>query len=72
MSTVTILDSRKRLNLAPFATSNVYLLTAEEDGRILLEPADVVSRIEKAALSNPEIVAALAEADSHPERAVEG
>jgi hypothetical protein len=62
MATIAQLDSRKRLNLAPYATSDIYLVTTEPNGRITLEPATVVSKIEQAVLSNPKIVDAVAAA----------
>ena len=62
MTTIAQLDSRKRLNLAPFAKSDFYLVTTEPSGRITLEPADVVSRLEQSVLENVRIMSAVAEA----------
>ena len=70
MTTFAQLDSRKRLNLAPFAKSEFYLITAESNGRITLEPANVVSQIEQSAKENPEIMAALAAHDANPDDVV--
>lgn len=53
------LDSRDRLNLAGRATSKVYLISEEPGGRIILDPATVVSNLEQRALANPAIVEAL-------------
>jgi hypothetical protein len=58
-TTFATLDSRKRLNLASFARSEVYILTAEPNGRIVLEPASVVSDIDRAIEASPAIMAAL-------------
>ncbi len=53
------LDSRDRLNLAGRATSKVYLIHEEPNGRIILEPASVVSNVEQRILANARIMAAL-------------
>lgn len=53
------LDSRDRLNLAGRATSKVYIIREEPNGRIILEPASVVSNLEQRVLANPRIVDAL-------------
>lgn len=53
------LDSRDRLNLAGRAISKVYLIQEEPNGRIILDPASVVSHIEQRILANSQIVAAL-------------
>ena len=53
------LDSRDRLNLAGRATSKVYLIHEEPNGRIILEPASVVSNLEQRVLTNPNIMAAI-------------
>ncbi len=55
------LDSRDRLNLAGRATSKVYLIHEEANGRIILEPASVVSTLEQRARANPAIMSALVE-----------
>lgn len=42
-------DSRKRVSLAPFAKHDLYLVHAEEDGTIVMVPAEVmpVTELEK-------------------------
>jgi hypothetical protein len=55
------LDGRDRLNLAGRATSKVYLIQEEANGRIILEPASVVSTLEQRARANPAIISALVE-----------
>lgn len=66
MTTIAQLDSRKRLNLAPYAPADLYIVTAEPSGRITLEPASVISRLEQDVLNNPKIMAEVAayQADS--------
>jgi hypothetical protein len=59
-TTFATLDNRKRLNLAQFARSDVYLITTEPNGRITLEPARVISDVDQDIQSSPEILAALA------------
>lgn len=59
ISNFATLDSRDRLNLAGRATSRVYLIQEEPNGRIILEPASVVSNVEQRMLANPQIVDAL-------------
>ncbi|AYG05554.1 hypothetical protein [Gryllotalpicola protaetiae] len=57
MTTIAQLDGRKRLNLAPYHPSDIYIVTAEDNGRITLEPATVVSALEQRVLNNPAIMA---------------
>lgn len=71
MSTIAHLDSRKRLNLAPFAKSDIYLVTTEPSGRITLEPAVVLSQLEQAALANPAIIEAVNAYHADPSDVVE-
>jgi hypothetical protein len=71
MATIAQLDSRKRLNLAPYSPSDIYIVTTEPNGRITLEPADVVSRLEQAVLSNPRIMAEVAAYHADPSDMVE-
>lgn len=40
------LDSRKRVSLAKIATADTYIVTAEPSGRIVLEPAVVMTEAE--------------------------
>lgn len=65
MSTINAfmtLDSRKRLNLATIATRDSYSVTREANGRIILEPAVVLTEDELRALQGPETRAAVAKA----------
>ncbi len=71
MTTIAQLDSRKRLNLASLASSDIYLVTAEPSGRIILEPAAVISRLEQAAMNNPDIAAAVAAYRDAPDDLIE-
>lgn len=54
-STFVVLDSRKRLNLASIATTASYLVTREPNGRIILDPAVVMTEQERAVLADPEV-----------------
>lgn len=67
-STYMTLDSRKRLNLATIATRNSYRVTREDSGRIILDPAIVLTEDELAALNDPETRAAAAAAATSTER----
>lgn len=71
MTTIAQLDSRKRLNLAPYSPSDIYIVTAEPNGRITLEPASVVSKFEQDVLSNPAIMAEVAGYLANPSDVVE-
>lgn len=70
MTNFAQLDNRKRLNLASVAKSDLYLITAEPSGRIILEPATIVSQLEQDFLSNPEALAAVDAYRSDPSRLV--
>lgn len=63
MSTASFvtLDSRKRLNLASFAPRESYKITAEKSGRIVLEPAVVLTEDELAVLSDTKTLALVEE-----------
>ncbi len=71
MTTIAQLDSRKRLNLAPFSPAELYIVTAEPSGRITLEPASVVSRLEQDVLNNPKIMSEVAGYHADPSDVVE-
>lgn len=71
MTTIAQLDSRKRLNLAPYAPHDLYIVTAEPNGRITLEPADVISKLERAVLDNPKIMAEVAAYQADPTDVIE-
>ena len=71
MTTIAQLDSRKRLNLAPYSPSDLYIVTAEPNGRITLEPADVISKLERAVLNNPKIMAEVAAYHADPSDVIE-
>ncbi|MGL4339627.1 MAG: hypothetical protein ACRCSP_04285 [Rhodoglobus sp.] len=66
MSTITQLDGRKRLNLAPYSPHDLYIVTVEPSGRIILEPADVISKLERRVLDNPKIMAEVAAYQANP------
>lgn len=71
MTTIAQLDSRKRLNLAPYAPADLYIVTAEPSGRITLEPASVISRLEQDVLNNPNIMAEVAAYQADPSDVIE-
>jgi len=52
MSTFQTLDSRKRINLATIATRDSYRVTLESNGRIILDPALVLTEDELAVLND--------------------
>lgn len=70
MTNFAQLDNRKRLNLASVAKSDLYLITTEPSGRIILEPASIVSQLEQDFLSNPEALAAVDAYHADPSRLV--
>lgn len=67
-SNFVTLDSRKRLNLAAIATRDSYRWTREDNGRIILEPAVVLSEDELAVLRDPDIRSAVEKARESTER----
>ena len=46
--TLAILDGRKRVSLAAFATTDTYLITTGSHGRIILDPAVILTAEEHA------------------------
>ena len=67
-STFMSLDSRKRINLASIATRDAYKVTREPSGRIVLDPAVVLTEDELAVLSDPVTRAAVEDASASTER----
>jgi hypothetical protein len=65
------LDSRKRLNLATIATTTQYLITTEESGRIILEPAVVMTQVERDYLTSSQTRAAVEAAAANPDDLVD-
>ncbi|WP_454140727.1 hypothetical protein [Microbacterium lacticum] len=68
MTTLIQVDGRKRVSLGKLAKHDQYLVTEDADGRIVLEPAVVLTVAEKNFLQDPELVAALQRSADHPER----
>ena len=64
MSTFQTLDSRKRINLATIATRESYRVTREVSGRIILDPAVVLTEDELAVLNDETTRKAVATARS--------
>lgn len=58
--TLAILDARKRVSLAAFATTDTYLITRGEHGRIILDPAVVLTAEEHALLEDAGMRASVA------------
>ena len=61
-------DSRGRASLG--RPNRRYLLHEESDGTLVLEPAVVMTELERRFLANRELVAQIEDARSHPERRV--
>lgn len=71
-STYVKLDSRKRLLLGEKATSDEYLVTEGENGRIILDPAVVMTRVERNFLMNHEARESVDRALAEPDDVVRG
>jgi hypothetical protein len=67
---VTQLDARKRVTLGNAATSTQYLMTVEDGGRIILEPAVVLTQVERDYLENTEARDAVSQALTRADRTV--
>lgn len=52
MSIVVQLDGRKRVSLGRYATSDTYILEVGPGGRLILEPAEVMTAAERRALDS--------------------
>ncbi|MGH9114108.1 MAG: hypothetical protein ACRDZN_17665 [Acidimicrobiales bacterium] len=59
-------DSRGRIALGKVADAERYLVHREANGRIVLEPAVVMSAVEERLLSDPAFIARMAAAASEP------
>lgn len=65
-------DSRKRVSLAGRVVPGAYyLVTSDSSGRITLEPAEVVSKLEREVLNNAQIMAEVAAYRADPSDVVE-
>lgn len=65
------LDGRKRAPLRGLARHERYLVSADDDGTLVLTPAVVMTELEAALLGkNPELLGRLKESTAHPERLV--
>jgi hypothetical protein len=62
------LDSRKRINLATIATRDSYKVTRESNGRIILDPAVILTEDELAVLNDPATRTAVESAQQSTER----
>jgi len=70
-TTFTQLDARKRVTLGSAATSTQYLMTVEDNGRIVLDPAVVMTQVERDYLENTEAREAVSRALSRPNETVQ-
>jgi len=68
MSTYMTLDSRKRISLATIATRDSYKVTREPSGRIILDPAVVLTEDELSVLRDPATREAVTAAAQSTER----
>jgi hypothetical protein len=74
MGTVTVMtepvllqrDSRGRIPLGSLGTADRYLARADSQGRIVLEPAVVLTSTDERLLSDPEFIARMSEAANVP------
>ena len=69
MSTILSTDARGRLSLGRH--DRTYAMTEQSDGTIILEPASVVTDMERRFLANTELRAQIEYARAHPEERVE-
>lgn len=67
-SAVIELDDRRRASLGKFGRHDRYLVSEQEDGTLILEPAIVLTEAEAAYLRNTSLVALVEEERAHPER----
>lgn len=67
-STLVQIDGRKRASLGAMARFDQYMAREEPNGTIIFEPAVILTPSERAFLADPELVAALSNANAHPER----
>lgn len=63
-------QGRGRMNLGKLAEHDRYLGHTEPDGTIILEPAEMISVVEKRLLADSALMASIAESRAHPERLV--
>ena len=59
-------DSRGRLSLGQVLTEQRYLVTVDRSGRVILEPAVVMTRTEERLLADPAFRSAMTTAASEP------
>lgn len=67
MSSVVETDSRGRLTLPGSKPNRRYLVHEEPDGTLVLEPAVVISELERRFLANAALQARIEHARTHPE-----
>jgi hypothetical protein len=64
-------DSRGRVALGSVMTDDRYLVTCDADGRIILEPAVVMTATEHRLLSDPDFIAQMSQAADAPSVRIE-
>jgi len=69
MTAILSTDARGRLSLG--RRDRTYAVTEQSDGTIILEPADVITDLERRFLANTELQAQIEYARAHPEQRVE-
>lgn len=62
-------DARGRASLGSALAGRRFLMHEEADGTVVLEPAVVVTELERRFMANEQIQAQIAEAKAHPEQA---
>jgi hypothetical protein len=72
MQRLVSVDERKRVTLGSLATHEQYLVTVFDDGRIVFEPAVVITAAEQRAADDAELWARVAAAAAEPAGEVPG
>jgi hypothetical protein len=65
---IAVADSRGRVTVG--AKGAMYQMTRYDDGTILLQPAEVLTKVEVAVLKDQALQARVADSLAHPERKV--
>jgi len=71
MSTDTLIDTDSRGRASLGRPGRRYRMTETPDGTVILEPASIITDLERRFLANTELQAQIAYARAHPEQAVE-
>lgn len=68
VSSLIQVDARKRISLGSYAHHDQYIVTEEEGGRLILEPAVVLSVAERNFLADPILRNALDQVNATPDQ----